>query len=368
MRIKRVIKKKAIIEVGFAWIFILIAGVAILGLFVYITNNQAGFFKNLITANLLKDLNAIFVGATVSKDTAAIFSVPETRLTFACDSYGIDGITHPLAGRIIFAPPFLKTNELITWTKPWSLGFRITNFLFITSPYVKYYVLHDSQHANIANKIFDNLPDHLEKEIIPLASTDPDKYIKNQGYDRIHVLVVTNYYNPPISNNIYDPNDFRGYADNEIVFIYLVNAEDITETILRGSILFKDKNQVLKYFLPDSPNPPLMQDTYDVSSVYAAFISGNQDVWQCMMVRAYFKARDVVRIYERRNQLLSLSMTAFPNCVNHYNNLIADEFTLMVNNLGEGAASPELHLLKNNIVQFNYFNNNLERLSCPLLY
>ncbi|MCB9358626.1 hypothetical protein H6503_01720 [Candidatus Woesearchaeota archaeon] len=360
--------KLGIIEVGFSWIFILIAGVVILGLFIYISSDQASFFRDLINANLLKDLNAIFVGATVSKDTAALFEIPKTELVFDCDSYGIGGVTHPLTGHIVYAPPLLKTNELITWTKPWSLGFRVTNFLYITSPFIKYYVIYDSSHASLAAEVYDDLPDQLTKEMIAIGNAD-GSYIKNQGYDRIHVLVLagSTYRSSNLPSSLYNPNDFKGYGNDEIKFIMLYDETKIADTILKGEIVIKNKKQEQQDFNEDfGGEPRLSQRFYDFSSLYAAFISGNHNVWQCMTDKSYSRARDVASIYKSRTQSLN-SNILFPVCNGLYTSA-DNQFTIMKQNLGDSGVIIKINEIESDIILFHNINNNLERASCPLLY
>ena len=373
---KRILLKsrKGIIEVGFSWIFILIAGVVILGLFTYIGLNQGNFFRTLINANLLVDLNAIFVGAQVSKNTAAEFEIPDVRLSFDCDSYGIDGVTHPIQGRFIFAPHEFKSNKLITWSKPWGLGFRITNFLYITSPYVKYYIVHTgaSDAEAFATQVYDDLPTQIQKEIIDI--TNINDTIKNQNFDKIIVLVigVPDFDSYSLPSSVYNENDFSSYQEDEVIFVYVLQnitgSYYVTSTTFIGTLGFKNKRQEKKSFTEGGSE--YKQTVYDISSLYAAFISGNQEVFQCMMVKSFFKARDVTKIYNLRTELLSTSVP-YAVCLGYYGFAIGGSgyFEDMSNNL-EDPATGDVNVpgLKNNIVEFDQLNTNLERASCPLIY
>jgi len=365
-------KKRGVIEVGFSWIFILIAGAVILGLFAYIGYSQESFFSGLIKANLLNDLNAIFIGATVSKNTAALFEIPNSRLGFDCDSYGIDGITHPLQGHFVFGPEELETDELITWSKPWGLGFRVTNFLYISSPYVKYYVVYKSSESSLANEIYNDLPSQLKKELLEINGAES---IENQNYDRIVVLVVgEDNYQGDLPSTLYKKSEFSNYGKEEVIFVYLIKETggsfDLTDTTLTGRIMFKDRD-LKKMSYDDGGYGPYEQTIYDLSSVYAAFISGNQEVWQCMMQKAFFKARHVTKIYDERTEKLSLN-SPYAVCQSYYSLALDNTdgyFKKMSDNLDDpGTGNIDVPGLKSDILEFDQLNTNLERASCPLIY
>jgi hypothetical protein len=350
--------KKAVIEVGFSWIFILIAGAVILGLFAYIGINQGNFFRTMFHSNLLTDLNSIFIGAMVSKDTAAIFNIPTTTLNFGCNSYSIEGISHPVEGRLVFGPNNIKTSRLITWSKPWSLGYRITNMLYITSPYVKYIIAFTPAQASFAQEIYDDLPSQLSKELVAISGPQRGQ-IKQENYEKVVVMVLGLTEHDLLQTDVYDPSHFK---KNEVTFLYLLNHRYLTDTILTAKIMFKNTQQQQQSFNPFLPGP-YTQDTYDISSVYGAFISGDQENWQCLMERAYSKAKDVSKIYWFKADILR---NTHPSaiCSIHYSDSIV-RYQNMHSDLGPPV---EIGSIPNHISWFNNLNIILERASCPLLY
>ncbi len=354
--IKSIKSKKAVIEIGFSWIFILIAGTVILGLFVYIGFKQGNFFKTLINADMLQDLNAIFVAAQVSKNTAAIFTIPKTDLSFSCNSYGIEGVTHSFAGQFVFAPDKIKTDKIISWSKPWSLGFRVTNFLYLTTPYIKYYIGYDPHNSDMqamAQEMYDDFPKHVNKELLPLDGSKP---IKNENYDRIIVLLLNKdeAYTPP--TNVFRKNDFKSYKKDEIIFLSAVRPDIRTiDGSLITRLLFRDKEF-------DFIGPEAGMVVYEMSSLYGAFISGNYDQSQCMLRRAFAKAEDVVEVYSYRTMRLNN-----PICTFHYE-LAREEFIDMLSNLRGPNGNIYVDDLKYNVVQLMGLNEMLETYSCPLIY
>jgi hypothetical protein len=346
----RKLHKKAIIEVGFAWIFILLAGVVILGLFTYIGFKQKDFFMTFFNKQLLSDLSAVFASAVVSRNTAAVINVPKATFDFECDSYGINGVTKDLQGRLVFAPQKLKTERFITWSKGWSLGFRATNFLFITSPYVKYYILYNPADEALAQLMYDDLPLQVNKEMIKIGSGNKTK---DEHYDRVHILVLNG---ASVDASVYKSSDFSAYKNKDVIFIYTTQVRQIDsldDNTFTTEITFKDKLQ--------NTIGMVDQAVIDKSAVYAALISGNQEVFQCMMDKAYtIKAKETIKIYkERTYQLSGLA------CDTYYASAIT-ELDSMHSILSQGQI--QVASLRDSILQMNQINYILERSGCPFIY
>jgi hypothetical protein len=361
--------KRGVIEVGFAWIFILIAGAVILGLFSYIGVNQAGTFKNMMDAKLLTDLNTIFVGAMVSRDTAARFPIPKTQIRFDCNGYSIGDIKNTYEGRLVFAPESIDTRELITWSKSWSLGFRVANFLYITSPHIKYYIVFNSNlpgstsMQNFAYKLSSDLPVQLEKEVVDLAKAGSENnFIKDENFDKIIILVLGEP--QTFSLDFYNPDNFKRYGRNEISFLYAGAISQIGTDTFVAEISFRDKENSDNYiFWKDAQgNSVTSQSVIDISALYGAFISGSPETFNCVMNRAFIKSREVINFYIERTKLIDKAP-----CLMYYSSDQAGgEFNTMYQTLNQG--SIDITRIKRHIILLDELNNLLERTSCPLLY
>lgn len=354
---KRSITKKGVIEVGFAWIFILIAGALILGLFTYIGVTQSSFFMDLFSAKLLKDLNTIFVGTEISRDTAATFEIPKTKLAFDCNSYSIGSVSFPLGDRFIFAPSEIESPEIVAWSKSWNLGFRVANFLYLTSPYTKYYVVYDSNVDDsevFANDIMNDLPTILDKEMFDI-NVAGDKRIENRHYERIIVLMFGSFDVSGLDLGRYDPDDFREYDEDEITFIYVKSPAyqgGVKDSNFVADLIFRNKNQLI------IAGP---MEIIDKSALYAAFISGNPDIFECKYERAFTKAQFVTRLYSERAKKLK-----GPGCDNSYEIEAPGVYTKMMNDLGAVPVSRDDII--EDVIRLDALNNFLEQKSCPLMY
>jgi len=347
--------KKGIIEIGFSWIFILIAGTVILGLFVYVGFSQGDSFKKMMNVGMLEDLNSIFISAQISKGTSVPFNIPKTDLKFDCNTYSIEGISHSLAGQFVFAPEKLSTDNLIAWSESWNLGFRITNFLFLTSPYIKYYIVYDANDyevAAFAEKMYDDMPNTISKELLPIGYGA----IKDENYEKIVVLFLNKGLDYVPEIDMYNPENFKKYKKDEIIFINTNSFDTKTiEKSLITQISFKNK-------IFESMNDGNHLTIYDESALYGAFISGSYELTSCVLGRAFFKASDVIEVYRYRLEKLDS-----PICNYNYE-LARSELDSMLSNLRAKDGIVNIDNLKYNIVQIVGINDILETFSCSLLY
>ncbi len=150
--------KKAQLTLTFNWIYVLIAGGIILLFFVGIVVKQKSVSETQLQGDVVRILESILTGATVSEQTKNFIDTSGLRdftLEFVCEldsgggfrdvfsHYGIQGTSATIETpiEIVFAPSEIKTTELIVWSMPYDLPFKIMDFLFVTSRDTKYYVI-----------------------------------------------------------------------------------------------------------------------------------------------------------------------------------------------------------------------------------
>jgi len=174
-------KKNAIVEVQFNWIFVLGVGVLILLFFIGITQWYRGNEERKVANEVLNSLQAILTGAQVAHDTAKPIEIPRVGLSFECDadecsSYGCassfefegTGVSKDTTMDIIFTQEYIKSNFLHAWTLEWSMPYKVTNFFFLSSPAVKYYLVYKDPNKKLAEKVARRLSDNelLEFQLI----------------------------------------------------------------------------------------------------------------------------------------------------------------------------------------------------------
>ena len=146
-------KKRGVIELQFNWIFILIAGAIIFVFFISIVNKQREFSEIKSSGTIITNLESILTGAQISTNTVNIVDMPKVDIGFECNRFFIGPVPKQTKGNVIFSPNLLKGSQIITWALDWNIPYRVTNFLYITDPELRYIIVNNSQ--NLGQKLYN---------------------------------------------------------------------------------------------------------------------------------------------------------------------------------------------------------------------
>ncbi len=172
--------KKAQIELQFNWIFILIAGAAILFFFFTLISQQRTVSEERLQRDVTRIIENIFVGAGVSEKTKNLVAIPpQYEFYFTCDDekdvreFGIVGSdAHlELPQEPIFAPGKIQASRLITWSLPIQLPYKVADILMVTAPTIKYVVVAEEG---------DRFARELEKDVRPSVPEGPEQPVRIQ--------------------------------------------------------------------------------------------------------------------------------------------------------------------------------------------
>ncbi|HII71286.1 TPA: hypothetical protein HA265_00860, partial [Candidatus Woesearchaeota archaeon] len=182
---KLLCSRRAQVESQFNWIFILIVGALILGFFAYIVIKQKTASEAKFAGTVTKQLNTILVGAKVSSGAEQEIPTPEVSIQFSCTDYFIGPASQRLGNRIVFAPTFIKGNRLQTWTLDWNVPFKVTSFLYLTAPTIRYYIIGPSIEDEKTLQFYDSLPKKMNKQFRTLDEySSGDILYENDEYVR----------------------------------------------------------------------------------------------------------------------------------------------------------------------------------------
>jgi hypothetical protein len=298
--------KKGVIEVQFNWIFILIIGALILAFFVSIVSKQKDLSEKKTGAKLAYDLETITTGAEVSKGTAQTINMPGLGITFAAKDclrqYTIGGGTRVYKERIIFAPTLIDGSRLIAWTLPWDIPYRITNFLMITSPNMRYVLVNDDGSqatASFIRSINKTVPNTVFKDIPSGIGS-----VKDEGNYKVRFVYFST--SPPGSGPSF-PNNFQKLKDLAVSALWVQydpNAD-------RAALIFYKKSG--SAFVETG-------ETYSLGrpSLYAAIFTDDYLIYNCNMREAFKKMYFVTKVFENRTKSLSDLMGTTSVCNNYY--------------------------------------------------
>lgn len=150
------VRKKGQIQVTFHWAYVLIAGAIILLFFVGLVVKQKDVSEQQLSQDVVRLMESIFTASEVSEKTKNFIDtsgLSQYTFYFECEEgvgrFGVQGGSVRTENTItpIFTPQELRSSQLITWSLPYNLPFKIVDLLFITSRNTKYVLLGDFDFA-----------------------------------------------------------------------------------------------------------------------------------------------------------------------------------------------------------------------------
>ncbi len=141
--------KKAQLELGFNWIYMLLAGGVILLFFVGIVVKEKFKAEENLGQDLIRTMESLFTGAQVSEKTKNVIDIgglADFTLYFDCEdqvtTYGLKETSARAENTIdpIFSPKEIKATKMIAWSLPYNFPYKVADMLFVTSSNTKYYL------------------------------------------------------------------------------------------------------------------------------------------------------------------------------------------------------------------------------------
>jgi len=337
-------KKKADIEIQFNWIFILIAGAVILLFFISIINNQKKVSDEKIAHISLTNLESILMGAETIPGTLHTIETPNVDIKFDCNNYYIGNTKKDIKDSVVFAPSLIKGKQMQVLTLDFDMPFRITNFVYVTHPNIRYiFVYNDSDNDSkkLIKEINSTLPDNFKREIY---SNLPDPLQDKNNY-KIKVVFFYNLTNIPnqiksagkdIGIVIVDPTQ----ASKEIKFYNLTN----NNFVQAGNSYY-----------------------FDTSTLIGAIFSENMQEYNCTIQKALKKTNIVSKIYEKRVEKLINDYNELSTCYTDYENA-NKTIGYIKNAANDGLVESTIQNIVSYANNLKETNTDLIYKSCPTIY
>ncbi|MFC1742274.1 hypothetical protein ACFL3V_07100 [Nanoarchaeota archaeon] len=341
--------KKAQVETQLNWIFILIVGAVILAFFAFIVIKQRAAAEAKFSGKIAQQLNTIFTGAKVASGTVQEIPTPEVSIRFDCNDYYIGPTSQRMGNRVVFAPEFVEGKKIITWTRDWNVPFKISSFLYVTAPTVRYIVIGEEADEPKANALYDALPDKLNKDIFSLNDyemnnivNEDDKYVRFILVDISTLNIPTAFDDVSVTGLEVDTSLDPLYSAKSVKF--LARAASAPRTFNTGATHYYTEEEVM----------------------YGAIFSDNSDEYECIMRRAYERFNIVARVYKEKLDALASAFDG-SNCEGFYeNNQDIAELIGSTNQYpGEQQSYDAIVSTKAGLKDSN---TRLQLYSCPLIY
>jgi len=316
--------KKGVINVQFNWVFILIAGVLILLFFGSLVLKGKETSDTSIAETILTNMQTIMTGSEVSVRTINPIKIPDKEIEVSCDSISVGQISKPITkNKIIFAPEVIKGRLLLTWALDWNAPYHVTNFLYLTTPDIKYIFIEPLNDE--AEEIFNMLPDEINKKKEDISN------IKDTGNN--FKLVFSDHSIPDV------PSNLKRISDKMVTAINIKSDNEIE--------FYKKKGDILK---PDGE-----ADYLGNPMILGAMFSGSREDYECNVEKAFNKLRIVSMVYEERTSTLRVLYSG-TGCIPYYSAPIIDYSTNSIAEIREAIGLIETS------------NQYLQSSSCPTIY
>jgi len=352
--------KKGVVAIQFNWILVLIIGGLILLLFMSIVQKQKQLSEEDIAGTIQTDLQAILTSSQVSTGTASIVEMPNKEIKFDCRTGKpgfVLGNQNPATFPYAFAPDLIKSDRsaISVYAYDWSVPYRVTNFLYVTSPDIRYIILKGGS---------DELADALEGIL-------PPQYITKDGQQKLFMKRESVDSPPSDDQNNYKIRYIQIGA-TDIILADLprsTNTKDIS--ILKidfdtscgddpedkldcyGTLTFKNYKNGL--FQPST--------SYFVgkAALLAAIFSENQELYECGMNNSLKRLKSISEVYSKKASALGTPGSGL--CETYYASAAAD-----ADNIGFVSDISSFDQIYNAAANLKLTNENLFESSCPPLY
>jgi hypothetical protein len=204
--------------------------------------------------------------------------VPPQGIAFECTEgceckFKIANAGQDFGDKSMFSPALLEGQDIIVWSLELKLPYRVTNFLYLTNPNIKYYFVYNEQSKALLEQLTKSIPPLIEYEKIKLEQMSGVKY--------------------------------EDYQDTRFVLL----GEDIPSQIELDYSFKKESASAVKitpiavhFYTKDGQE--LVQGGFlsyaGLPSLYAAIFSEDETMYKCGLKTAFRKLSYVSKLYAER--------------------------------------------------------------------
>jgi hypothetical protein len=360
--------KRGIVESQLNWIFILLAGAIILGFFVSLTFWWTGNQNTKLAGEVMYRLETILTGASVSDNTATKIDVPGVNLRFSCDGgkngcndYGCasafefegTGISQQTEVDIIFTQNLLQADYLYAWTLAWNMPYKVTNFLYLSAPNVKYYFVYkegDDTSRNLAQSVAAKMQENQYTNLEVVSDSTVGSVIYNNEYLLKYIL----FYDLGPGSLSVNPTVVDHPKNWDVMFIYGTNEA--------GTVKFSKTSGTMR--VPDDGKQyPYLGRPGLIGAIYAE----DYESYKCNMKKAILRLRTVNEVYRSRTIALHDHFAGDSTCEYFYDSEVQDSFGMISAALAN-PDQPQAAQLSSAIESLKAANTDAIIRSCPRLY
>lgn len=279
MTYKFLLRKKGVIEVQFNWLFILIIGAVILMVFSGIIMKQKDSSENSRNVLVLNSLAAILSGSEASSGTVNVVRIPDSKIEFSCNRYSISGLSKQMDVMNSFSPKNFNGNQMIILSLDFSLPYRVTNAIYLTSPNYRYALIGSSETSRKVGKLFPN------ETLFSLSENLDD--IDYLGEEKVRLVFFDNH----IDDGTDVPLIYSRLSNDKVTALNVIGTSDTGK---------------LEFFMKSGEKFVKLEESYYLTpeSILGAIFSDDGEIYNCVMENIFKKLNIVSSIYLERTKLV----------------------------------------------------------------
>ncbi len=286
--------KKAQLELGFNWIYMLVAGGVILLFFVGIVVKEKFKAEENLGQDLVRTMESLFTGAQVSEKTKNVIDIgglADFTLYFDCEdqvtTYGLketsaraENIVDP-----IFSPNEIKAAKMIAWSLPYNFPYKVADMLFVTSSNTKYFIYNPSNDGFTKEFLKATGNEFNTKKI----TTEQEYQTLDPGNNfQIRIIDISGQL---IKSNKPLPLSLQKFDNNKVSAIVFTGKNTFDYYQKQGAIWTKKTLTPLRVIS--------LSDERDAAK-YAAIFAQDKEMYRCSMKKAFARMKYVTDIYQRK--------------------------------------------------------------------
>jgi hypothetical protein len=338
---KSINSKKAQIEVTFHWVFVLIAGAAILAFFLMITKHEKDSATDQTARSISGRLEALLSAIEQNPDSVQIQDKLNVEMEFSCNeeghTYKLKGSssTSPLQTQILFSPKVLGNAKTIAWTRLYTSPYPVAPILYFSDENTEYIFVDGP--AGIAKKYYDKFPEQFERKFM---TEDEINQLEDQGF-RQNIIVTEPATNLNLQSSLARKSTILVINDNAAT-----NQNSYVEFIYHNS-------------------PPVTVPYINEETLFGAIVSGDDQLYGCAMEKLMRVSRIVGNINLNRTAMIGQTDNAkcnlfFVQIPQQYIEDIITESTY--------SADKDYSNLRSRITTVQNLNKEMSRANCPTIY
>ncbi len=306
MKVKAM-SRKGQLSLPFNWIYVLIAGAVILLFFVGIVVKQMISSEQQLGTEINRILESIFGAIASAESTKVVLQtggLSEETITFECHDkttyYGIKGKGSPATDTTmpLFAPAEISSGEMLLWSLPYSLPFKVIDFLYLTVPNIQYVLIGNNLQVQefLKEAKSSKAQSGGEAKFVIAAARVDDLNSLNSfplAEGKVKVRIV-DYSNSGLQN-LPIPPALQGRSDAQVSAV-VFDGSTATFLVKKGTAWKSEGSS------------PLFSLGGELDAVrYAAIFSDHKEMFDCGMQKALQRAEHVSQVYQEKGNLLLAS-------------------------------------------------------------